>query len=42
MSTIVPMPVRVKLPPAENGEMISPTWADLAITTPANGARTVQ
>src|SRR5438105_12276553 len=41
MSTIVPIPVRVKPPPAENGETISPTWAALAITTPVNGARTV-
>ena len=42
MSTIVPIPVRVKPPPAESGETISPTWAALAITTPVNGARTVQ
>ena len=39
MSTIVPMPVRVKPPPAEIGEIISPGWAALAITTPLNGAR---
>ena len=31
MSTIVPMPVRVKPPPAEIGEIISPGWAALAI-----------
>ena len=42
MSTIVPTPVRVKPPPAENGETISPTCAALATITPANGARTVQ
>ena len=40
MSTMVPMPVRVKPPPADRGEIISPGWADLAITTPAKGART--
>ena len=40
MSTIVPMPVRVKPPPADSGETISPGCAALAITTPANGART--
>ena len=39
MSTIVPMPVRVKPPPAEMGEIISPGCADLATTMPANGAR---
>ena len=39
MSTIVPMPVRVKPPPAEMGEIISPGCADLATTTPAKGAR---
>jgi len=39
MSTMVPMPVRVKPPPAEIGEIISPGCADLAITTPLNGAR---
>ena len=39
MSTIVPMPVRVKPPPAEIGEIISPGCADLATTTPLNGAR---
>ncbi len=39
MSTMVPMPVRVKPPPAEIGEIISPGWADLATTTPENGAR---
>jgi hypothetical protein len=40
MSTMVPMPVRVKPPPAEIGEIISPGWADLAMTIPPNGART--
>ena len=35
MSTMVPMPVRVKPPPAEIGEIISPGCADLAMTTPA-------
>ena len=39
MSTMVPMPVRVKPPPAEIGEIISPGCADLATTTPLNGAR---
>ena len=33
------MPVRVKPPPAETGEIISPGWAALAMTTPAKGAR---
>ncbi len=36
---MVPMPVRVKPPPAEIGEIISPGCADLAMTTPLNGAR---
>ena len=40
MSTMVAMPVRVKPPPAEIGETISPGCASLEITTPANGART--
>ena len=40
MSTIVPMPVRVKPPPAETGEIISPGCASFEITTPLNGART--
>ena len=40
MSTIVPMPVRVKPPPAEIGDTISPSCAALTVTTPANGART--
>ena len=40
MSTTVPMPVRVKPPPADSGETISPGCAALAITTPENGART--
>ena len=37
MSTIVPMPVRVKPPPAEIGEIISPGCADLATTMPGEG-----
>ncbi len=40
MSTIVPMPVRVKPPPADIGETISPSCAALTVTIPANGART--
>ena len=39
MSTMVQMPVRVKPPPAEIGEIISPGWALRSTTTPANGAR---
>ena len=39
MSTIVQMPVRVKPPPADIGEIISPGWAFLEVTMPANGAR---
>ena len=39
MSTIVQMPVRVKPPPAETGEIISPGWALRSMTTPPNGAR---
>ena len=39
MSTMVQMPVRVKPPPA-TGATISPGWAAVAVTTPANGART--
>ena len=39
MSTMVQMPVRVKLPPADTGEIISPGCAALATTTPLNGAR---
>ena len=39
MSTMVQMPVRVKPPPAETGEIISPGCAALAITTPPKGAR---
>jgi hypothetical protein len=34
------MPVRVKPPPAEIGEIISPGCTALATTTPLNGART--
>ena len=41
MSTIVPMPVRVKPPPADTGEIISPGCASFEIATPSNGARTV-
>ena len=40
MSTMVPMPVRVKPPPADTGEIISPGCASFEITTPPNGART--
>ena len=40
MSTMVPTPVRVKPPPADSGETISPTCAAFSVTTPANGART--
>ena len=36
---MVQMPVRVKPPPADTGEIISPGCAALAITTPPNGAR---
>ncbi|GIX17633.1 MAG: hypothetical protein KatS3mg119_1819 [Rhodothalassiaceae bacterium] len=36
---MVQMPVRVKPPPADTGETISPGWAALLTTTPANGAR---
>ena len=39
MSTIVQMPVRVKPPPAETGETISPGCASFEIATPLNGAR---
>ena len=42
MSTIVAMPVRVKPPPADIGDTVSPGCASLEITTPANGARTSQ
>jgi len=40
MSTIVQMPVRVKPPPAEIGETISPGCASFEIATPLKGART--
>ena len=40
MSTIVQMPVRVKPPPADTGEIISPGCASFEITMPSNGART--
>ena len=39
MSTIVQMPVRVKPPPADTGETISPGCASFEIATPLNGAR---
>jgi hypothetical protein len=39
MSTIVQMPVRVKPPPAETGDTISPGCASFEIATPENGAR---
>ena len=39
MSTIVAMPVRVKPPPADIGEIISPACAFFETTTPPNGAR---
>ena len=39
MSTIVEMPVRVKPPPAETGDTISPGWASFDSATPLNGAR---
>ena len=39
MSTIVQMPVRVKPPPADIGEIISPGCALRSTTTPPNGAR---
>ena len=38
MSTMVQMPVRVKLPPADIGEIISPGCAFFEVTIPANGA----
>ena len=39
MSTMVQMPVRVKPPPADTGETISPGCASFEIATPVNGAR---
>ena len=39
MSTIVPIPVRVKPPPAETGDTISPGCAFFDVATPSNGAR---
>jgi hypothetical protein len=39
MSTTVQTPVRVKPPPADSGEIISPGWALRSTTTPPNGAR---
>ncbi len=41
MSTIVQMPVRVKPPPAETGDTISPGCASLVIAMPLNGARMI-
>jgi len=38
MSTMVQMPVRVKPPPAEPGDTISPVCAFFTVTTPAKGA----
>ena len=38
MSTIVATPVRVKPPPADTGEIISPGCASLEMATPSNGA----
>ncbi len=40
MSTMVQMPVRVKPPPADTGEIISPGCASFEIAMPSNGART--
>ena len=40
MSTSVQMPVRVKPPPAELGDTISPGCASFETATPLNGART--
>ena len=39
MSTMVQMPVRVKPPPADTGDTISPGCASLEIATPLKGAR---
>ncbi len=41
MSTIVQMPVRVKPPPADMGEIISPGCAFFEVTMPAKGARMI-
>ena len=41
MSTIVQMPVRVKPPPADMGEIISPGWAFFEVTMPVKGARMI-
>ena len=41
MSTIVQMPVRVKPPPADMGEIISPGCAFLTVTMPVKGARMI-
>ena len=41
MSTIVQMPVRVKPPPADTGDTISPGCASLVTATPLNGARMI-
>ncbi len=42
MSTMVAMPVRVKPPPADTGDTISPRCASFETTMPPKGARTVQ
>ena len=39
MSTTVQMPVRVKPPPAETGDTISPGCASFEMAMPENGAR---
>ena len=39
MSTRVLTPVRVKPPPADTGEIISPSSASFEMATPSNGAR---
>ncbi len=39
MSTMVQIPVRVKPPPAETGEIISPGCASFDTAMPLNGAR---
>ena len=41
MSTIVQMPVRVKPPPADTGDTVSPGCASFEIATPLNGARMI-
>ena len=39
MSTSVHTPVRVNPPPADTGEIISPSSASFEIAIPSNGAR---